>query len=357
MKTCIVRIFLLLAISQLFFSSIYAQYLFTITDLGTLGGKTSSASGISAWGQIVGTSTTSYGVNRAFGYWHGVMTDLGTLGGDYSSATAINNVGQVVGVAAISTGDLHAFLFQGSTMTDLGTLGGSSSQANAINDHGQIVGSSVLANGQTRAFLYSNGAMTNLGALYSGVDTSIATGINNAGTIIGNSDLPSSIDPQPGANAPFVIVGNQMTNINAKLGGAPDSYFLPTAINNSGQIVGGGYVSRFLDSDGAFILTGDVADFLVPFGSVGSHGSAYAINDSGIAVGFGSGNLVSPKAMIYYQGTPVPLNTLVNLSGTNFTHLDSATGINYFDQIVGNGTTKDGSSHAYLLTPIPAPSP
>jgi probable HAF family extracellular repeat protein len=149
-------------------AGLHAEYLFTVTDLGTLGGTTSLATGINAWGQVVGTSTTSYGVSRAFVYWHGVMIDLGTLGGDYSSATAINNVGQVIGVATTSTGDQHAFLFQGSTMTDLGTLGGNTSQANAINDHGQIVGSSTLANGQTRAFLYDHGAMTNLGALGEG---------------------------------------------------------------------------------------------------------------------------------------------------------------------------------------------
>ena len=51
------------------------------------------------------------------------IVDLGTLGGATSVALGINNLGQVVGGADLATGFRHAFLWDDGVMTDLGTLG------------------------------------------------------------------------------------------------------------------------------------------------------------------------------------------------------------------------------------------
>src|SRR5262245_45113186 len=56
---------------------------------------------------------------RPFSY---TVTDLGTLGGKGSVACGINSRGQVVGFSSIATGQLHAFLWSHGVMTDLGTL-------------------------------------------------------------------------------------------------------------------------------------------------------------------------------------------------------------------------------------------
>src|SRR5256885_2311404 len=67
-----------------------------LTDLGTLGGSSSSAAGLNRDGQIVGSSATAAGATHAF-FWdaaHG-MIDLGTLSGSDSYGVAINNNGQV----------------------------------------------------------------------------------------------------------------------------------------------------------------------------------------------------------------------------------------------------------------------
>lgn len=45
------------------------------------------------------------------------VTDLGTLGGNSSTATAINETGQIVGVSATAQGREHAFLWHNGAMT------------------------------------------------------------------------------------------------------------------------------------------------------------------------------------------------------------------------------------------------
>lgn len=160
------------------------------TDLGTLGGTSSTAYAINDSGQIVGISSlATNGVSHAFLYNNGSMQDLGTLGGTYSSAFGINANGLVVGSSTTVADAMHAFLYNNGTMTDLGLLAGmSSSRANGINGNGQIVGNSSDAAGNSRAFLYSNGSIIDLNALLaadSGWTLQSASAINEAGQIVG----------------------------------------------------------------------------------------------------------------------------------------------------------------------------
>src|SRR5262249_43046761 len=96
---------------------------------------------------------------HAFSYRDGAMSDLGTLGGSSSSASAINSAGLIVGYANDSNEVANAFLYDGAKMINLMTLLPANSgwtnlvSADAINDAGQIAGSGYLADGEYQAYL------------------------------------------------------------------------------------------------------------------------------------------------------------------------------------------------------------
>ncbi len=118
---------------------------YTATDLGEL-----VAANINNSGQVVGYCDCN--PTRAFitGRDGVGKTELGTLAGGFTVATGVNNVGQVAGHSWISGNPAtdaivyyHAFITgrDGVGMTDLGTLsGGPSVSVTGINNRGQVVG-------------------------------------------------------------------------------------------------------------------------------------------------------------------------------------------------------------------------
>jgi probable HAF family extracellular repeat protein len=202
-------------------------------DLGTLGGRDSTAYGINDTGHVVGESDMGYGITRAFFWSDGSMRNLGTLGGARSFARDVNNKGQVVGWAEDKEFANRAFLYENGAMRmlespegasatyavainedgysvgrvefpdgviiaalwdtrgralPLGTLNGPTSEANAINGWMQIVGTSRRLVGGSRAFLYQNRKMIDLNDCLpanSGWVLLSATGINDKGEIVG----------------------------------------------------------------------------------------------------------------------------------------------------------------------------
>lgn len=165
-------------------------------DLGSLGGLRSEARGISACGDIVGYAYDSTQSNRPVMWRDGAITDLGTLGGSRGFAQDVNSQGQIVGGTQIAGDeDVHATLWSGGRIIDLGTLRGGLgySAAAAINDSGVVVGGSEWKNFSDHAVMWKDGAIVDLGTLR-GHGESFALGVNNAGAVVGYSELARDDD-------------------------------------------------------------------------------------------------------------------------------------------------------------------
>ena len=302
-------------------SSLHSEVLYSVTEIGTLGGFTSGR-GVNASGMVVGESDITSGAYQYHAFlWNGAaISDLGTFGGPQSDALGINNRGQVTGWASTSPTEADAFLYANGQMIDLGPGFGA-----AINDRGQITG------GGLHAFLYSDGQRIDLGTL--GGSTSDGRAINDFGDVVGESQTAN-----PFFLHAFLYTSGRMLDLGT-LGGHSEAW----GINNHGQVTGqsvttSGLWHAFLYSNGQMIdLTpGDL------------EGAGFAINDDGWVTGY-----IGGSAFLYANGHLMYLDSLVD-PGLGI-RLLTGTAFNSNGQILVNGLDGSGQGRAFLLTPVPEP--
>jgi probable HAF family extracellular repeat protein len=218
------------------------------------------------------------------------------------------------------------------TLTDVGTLpGGSSSLARGINAAGSVSGTADTPGGEFHAFLFHDGLMQDLGTL--GGRTSLATAVNDAGQVIGQSERAD------GALHAFLWAGGRMADLGALSGrnsalhsfsrGASDSS-LPAV--GSAEIAGGVHALLYTNNG---LLDLD--------GPLGGRGRSFAsgINAAGALVG---GARTATGVTHAFQLIPGRMQDLGTLGGQN----SSATAISAAGHVIGNAETTAGAVHAFL---------
>ena len=360
---------------------------YVVTDLGSLDGSIGNtiAQGINNAGQVVGYTRLGSSFSdpsRAFRTGPNqpiqLADNLGTLGGASSFAYAINASGQVVGDADRTDGVRRAFRADpGQPMADLGTLAtegtvlNNSSGARNISDSGIVVGMARVPNNiclsNTRAFRTAPGAAINpatddLGTLVPptiscpSIRSSIAWGVNSAGTVVGNS-ATTFLAGIPTHAFRFVATG-PIEDLSVLELGPNSSAF---AINNRGEAVGESQVdgNRFSGTTRAFLKVG--ANALLDLGDLGGGwASAAAINTplaGGSSQVVGRSGTAAPASHGFVWtgnaggGTMVDLNTRI-AAGSSW-EITFARAINGRGQIVADALKDDVRFvyHAVRLDP------
>jgi len=384
---------------------------YEIVDLGTIGNRSSYATGINEMDQVIGTLETVDGdvTEHAF-FWDSAngMIELNTPDGVESRACAINNAGQVVGYIFMPAYDSHSFFWDRTNgIIDLGTFGGKRGGATAINDAGQVVGWAETASNDRHGFLWDiTSGMTDLCTF--GEKFSSAESINNAGQVVGFSRDTNEVEHiflwdrangmiDLGTSGKFsesivindtgqVIIGwaenddhlwraifwdhaTGMTELGTFK--RHESYICDVntvsyanAINNAGQVVGyaekrvilGVRKRAFIwDSINGMVNLGTIS-FFKGGPILGNESVAVDINDSGQVIGY-TGSILNEvfgfgRAWLWDKNYGmIKLDDLLP-PNSGWRHLIYASAINNRGQIVGGGITVKKEFHAFLMTPV-----
>jgi probable HAF family extracellular repeat protein len=318
----------------------------------------SQVAGLTALGMPYGSSADRSkiaGFVSAFPEHHaslwsaGVTSDLGTVSG-FASAHGhdVNDAGQVVGALATaafgpSTGG-RGFIYTGGTMSALPTLGGSSTLTTVawgINNAGTIVGQS-----EARPFTHTlgNPLLTALPTPVTGDGTGSARAINSAGRIVGSVTVA-------GVRAPASWDAGVLSLLNAPAGA---TFSEARFVDDAGVVDGSANYTGFLTR--GFLY--DAADNAIDIGTLGpayNYSEIFDINSSRQAVGLSrlAASPFTSEPFLYDNGVMVNLNTLLP-AGSGWV-LQRAFSIDDAGAIMGTGTF-NGVLSGFKLTPIPEPA-
>jgi probable HAF family extracellular repeat protein len=361
-----------------------------VVNLGNpLAGPVSLGSGINDEGWVSGGSSTADSTEHAV-LWLGTALDLGTLGGPNSNIAWPNPSirGALVGIAELAALDPNmkgwscagffptttnhiclGFVWKDGEMTALPTLGGTNGYGSSLNNRGQAVGwaeTSVHDSTCTPPQILQFEAVVwgpDKGEIlklppFPGDPDSAATGINDAGQVVGISGICGTAIGEFSAhhallweNAKPIDLGN--------FGGV--AWNTPTAINNRGQVVG------FAD------LPGDEAGGLNPIGFLWTrklglvkllpypgdiNSLAWGINEQGSVVGQSIDSAGNSRAVIWQYGVmtsaqgvlPVDLNSLIPADSSLY--LVEVNDINDHGEIAGQACVVSGGACASEIPAI-----
>lgn len=362
--------------------------MYSVTDLGTLGGTYSYSYTINDGGLVSGGAATPDQTDgfaqTAFVWSRGQIVSLGTLGGDACPACSSEGAGSDAnGIAALlsETAEFDAngedfcgfgnqrqclaAIYKNASLTPLTPLeGGNNTQVYWMNKKGEAIGFSETGTYDGNCAIAHQ--LYRFSAVKWGADgtpyalkplpedtVSFALGLNDLGQAIGVSGLCSNttVPPNNVPSGPHAVVWD--SNGNPVL--VPD---LPgvvgdnvaNSINNRGDVVG-----TQLTSDGnihgyLWSKAGTLRDLVFPGASATIPPCCHSINDTGQITGFAFDEN-GPQTFVWQDGIFTDLNTTLP-AGTPWYIFNTAS-INNAGQIAATGFNMNtGDVHALLLTPI-----
>jgi len=227
-------------------------------------------------------------------------------------------------------------------MQDISTTGNGSC-ATGINDAGQVIGMfTVNSNFDNHAFIWTaSTGMVDLGVPVS--SNTYAASINNSGMVVGTY---------------YSSTGGYHGFLWTQAGGVQDLGSLGVqevsggGINDSGEVVGESEVppgNADLYAGFHWTATGGMKRLPSPYPKTDA--GASAINASGEIVGSALTSKILPRAIVWL--TPSSVHDLNTLTVKSPLILERASALNSVGQIVGVGMVKNNPalSHAYLATP------
>ena len=310
----------------------------TLSNLGTLGGTSSTARAISADGSVVvGQSALIGGQLKAYRWTQASgMIDLGTLGGTSSEARAVSADGSViVGASRTAVGFLRGFRWtQAGGMVEIGTLGAGTTAFAVSADGSVIVGGSNLSSGPSRAFLWTQAAgIINLGTL--GPGWSFARGVSADGLVV----IGASVADIGGGIAAFRwTAATGMVDIGS-FGGAKTS---AEAINSDGSVIVG--YSNFAGDINNQGFRWTQSTGMIYLGTLGIGSTATAVSADGNVVAGNSG--LTDGQIHAFRWTQASGMVDLGTLGGNFS---TAFGMSADGSvIVGESTNASGQTRAFI---------
>lgn len=161
----------------------------TFTTINPPNSTSSDLEKINNLGQMTGYYVDETFVQHAFLYDASTQTftTLGPPNAFFSGGNGINNLGWIVGTYSTDGAPFQlTFVYRGGHFTNIQGLTGNVSPGD-INDNGEIVGGIYPTHGiESHAFLYQGGKLSLF--MYPGSLSTGASGVNNAGVIVGGYD-------------------------------------------------------------------------------------------------------------------------------------------------------------------------
>jgi len=149
----------------------------------------------------------------------------------------VNDHGDMAGGFSRSDGTVGAFFWRRGVSSDLGNLGGPNIFVSGLSEAGSVTGQADVSSAVDprfgivpyHAFLWNNGDLMDLGQIF-GADFDTANGMNRAGEIVGAADLVGDVT----AHA-FSWNRGRIEDLGAQLS---DPVSWATGVNDQGQAIG-----------------------------------------------------------------------------------------------------------------------